>query len=72
VLSGVPEFAEVARYRAAARTSGSFLPRRPSGVGRQEVHGWLAAEDSAHNGFVEIGVREIPNLHDERAVCNSS
>ncbi len=39
---------------------------------REEINGWLPAKKPVKNGLVEIGVREKPNLHDGRAVCNSS
>jgi hypothetical protein len=50
------------------------IPHAPQSgnVGCQEVDGQFTAEDSAHNGFVEIRVGEKPNFHDGRAACISS
>ena len=38
----------------------------------EEIDGRLPAQNSVHNRFVEIGVRERADLHDGGAVCNSS
>ena len=57
------------RQRQDLRISHAAQSSRLSG---QEIQRWLSAHDSAHNGFVEIGVRQKPNLHDKRVVCSSS
>ena len=81
----VPESAEVGGHGAdIVGNEHSLLLRRQrqnlrighaaqsSRLSGQEIQRWLPAQDSTHNSFVKIGIREKANLHDGRAVCSSS
>src|SRR5712671_5636049 len=79
VFSGALEGTEVSWHRADIVRNEHSLPFRrqrqnlgishaaqSSRLSGQEIQRWLSAQDSAHNGIVEIGVRQKPNLHDKR------
>src|SRR5271165_5561170 len=82
--SSIPERAEVSGYRAdimrnerplllrcQRQDSEVFHVAQASHLSRQEIQRGLAPKNSPHDGFVKIGIRQIPDFQDWFVICNS-